>query len=637
MGEWEISNEDIELTEKLLLPEGAQFPEDARNVIRCWHSTDVSACPGSGKTTVLIAKLKLLADRMPLEDGAGICVLSHTNVAVNEIKTKLPGDVDKLINYPNFFGTIQAFVDRFVTIPYLRSIVGRNVRAVDNTTYAKHMLNRIQNNTQYNALKERIVLGFKFANQYKSILEYVQALHLKNNGSLYLGKSTKALSVADKDPAKQFNELINDLLKHEGIMKYEDAYYYAKVALNDLLKEYPNFISKRFRYVFIDEYQDCDDNQRQIIEALFNPEKCTLIRIGDPDQAIYDYENKEMPDWEPREGFLSIMTSFRYNQEIADAICNLKKGNKSIGTFIGKTNIKPVLLVFDVDRIDKVLEKFIRLLDEYKLFDKNGIYKAIGAVKKNSSKHLTIGSYWLEFDGSIEKTKKHSYWGIIDRIITDLLDGKLYNAERLLRTLLCRILHYSGVRNPLSGKDYTLVTVKMMLDAEYREFYRQWVYELAKMHNVNRETMDCQIRKKVNELLNAMDPILENVFDYLPVFFLDNEASEIRKEKIEKNTYIDPIGGRKIVFDTIHGVKGETHDATLYLETFMSNATDLKRILSYYGVDNPGTSHLYDSNRKLAYVGMSRPKKLLCVAMQSDTYNKSKGVFDDEWNVIDLR
>ncbi|MFQ9892952.1 MAG: hypothetical protein ACLRWH_07280 [Emergencia sp.] len=44
MIEWEISNQDIESTEKLLLPKGAHFPEDARNVIRCWHSADVAAC-----------------------------------------------------------------------------------------------------------------------------------------------------------------------------------------------------------------------------------------------------------------------------------------------------------------------------------------------------------------------------------------------------------------------------------------------------------------------------------------------------------------------------------------------------------------------------------------------------------------
>ena len=80
MMEWQISDQDIQAVEELLLPHGAHFQEDARNVMRYWHSADVAACPGSGKTTVLLAKLKLLVDRMPLENGAGICVLSHTNV-----------------------------------------------------------------------------------------------------------------------------------------------------------------------------------------------------------------------------------------------------------------------------------------------------------------------------------------------------------------------------------------------------------------------------------------------------------------------------------------------------------------------------------------------------------------------------
>lgn len=140
---WEISNQEIESTEKLLLPEKAHFQEDARKVIRCWHSTDVSACPGSGKTTVLLAKLKILADRMPLENGAGICVLSHTNVAVEEIRKRLSGYADKLIAYPNYMGTIQSFIDKFVTMPYLRNITGHNVQVIDDLPYARQMLKRI--------------------------------------------------------------------------------------------------------------------------------------------------------------------------------------------------------------------------------------------------------------------------------------------------------------------------------------------------------------------------------------------------------------------------------------------------------------------------------------------------------------
>ena len=166
MMEWQISDQDIQAAEELLLPHGAHFPEDARNVIRCWHSTDVAACPGSGKTTVLLAKLKLLADKMPLEKGAGICVLSHTNVAVDEIKNRLSDYADRLLNYPNYIGTIQSFIDRFVTMPYLRNISGQNVQVVDSLTYAQHMLSKIQHEAKYKALdyvtRNNLVTGGHF-------------------------------------------------------------------------------------------------------------------------------------------------------------------------------------------------------------------------------------------------------------------------------------------------------------------------------------------------------------------------------------------------------------------------------------------------------------------------------------------
>ena len=65
MESWETSEKEIESVEKILLPKDCHFANDAKNVIRYWQSVDVAACPGSGKTTVLLAKLKLLADRMP--------------------------------------------------------------------------------------------------------------------------------------------------------------------------------------------------------------------------------------------------------------------------------------------------------------------------------------------------------------------------------------------------------------------------------------------------------------------------------------------------------------------------------------------------------------------------------------------
>ena len=250
---------------------------------------------------------------------------------------------------------------------------------------------------------------------------------------------------------------------------------------------------------------------------------------------------------------------------------------------------------------------------------------------------MKIGSYWTEFDGSVKRENEYSYWTLVDEIVQYLAEGKLYKAEQIVRRLLCRVFHYIPIKHPVSGKDYTPVTMKNALDEKYREQYRQWIYEMSRIQTIDRHSVDHVMRQKINDLLRICNPSLTDIFSVLPEFFLEEDAGVDLADTPKKNVLIDPIRGRRIVFDTIHGVKGETHDATLYLETDRQGASDLSRILYCFGIGKQGNSPLYDYSRKLAYVGMSRPKKLLCVAMQARTYEKSNGAFDADWEIIDLR
>jgi len=92
---------------------------------------DYEACPGSGKTTLLVAKLAILAARWtPRQQG--ICVLSHTNAARNEIGDRLSASASAgaLMRYPHFVGTIHSFVNEFLATPWLRS-QGYPIRVID--------------------------------------------------------------------------------------------------------------------------------------------------------------------------------------------------------------------------------------------------------------------------------------------------------------------------------------------------------------------------------------------------------------------------------------------------------------------------------------------------------------------------
>lgn len=267
-----VSEQEINNIEALLLSNNHQFASDAREVIRCWESKDVAACPGSGKTTILLAKLKILYDRMPLENNAGVCVLSHTNVAVDEIKTRLSDCADKLMGYPNYVGTIQSFIDRFVVTPYLKKLTNTAIQVVDNEIYTQHLLSIIAKQRKYNKLL------FFFRKQYENshydnLFDFCKDVQLKS-GALYVGKQRRAMAGKASDSAKLYTQAIDELLQTEGMIRYKDAYTYTHEAIEALTTEYTDLFCKRFSYVFIDEYQDCNKNQRDALDKIFNPSKC---------------------------------------------------------------------------------------------------------------------------------------------------------------------------------------------------------------------------------------------------------------------------------------------------------------------------------------------------------------------------
>jgi len=97
----------------------------------------------------------------------------------------------------------------------------------------------------------------------------------------------------------------------------------------------------------------------------------------------------------------------------------------------------------------------------------------------------------------------------------------------------------------------------------------------------------------------------------------------IFKHKFGLHTKAPPYikGGlkRSKPISSIHGVKGETHTATLYLETFFFDY-DIKRIIGYLkGQHSKTTAKRKLQNLKMTYVGITRPSHLLCVAIREET------------------
>lgn len=80
----------------------------------------------------------------------------------------------------------------------------------------------------------------------------------------------------------------------------------------------------------------------------------------------------------------------------------------------------------------------------------------------------------------------------------------------------------------------------------------------------------------------------------------------------------------EIEIGTVHSVKGETHTATLYLETPNYNSEpkeyDIKQLLSFFkGNHDSNPSDNLKRALRIAHVAVTRPKHLLCVAIHKSS------------------
>lgn len=264
-------------------------------VIQCNKTTDIVACPGSGKTTCLAAKIFLLCNRMPFKNNRGVCILAHTNNTIDIIKKKLGNKAEIYSSYPNYLGTIQSFVDRFLAIPASIAYFGIRPVAIDNDIYYSEI------DSQRRCLRIKVKAWCKRSGS----LDFPNSLRYKwskfNNDEFELcnGIDEKEIDYkrstnlrnppAPKEIETDFKKMKKNISK-KGILCFDDAYSYAARYLYDNGKILVPIFSERFKYVFIDEMQDTSKHQLEIIDNCFD-NNVIIQRFGDPNQAIYNNIN----------------------------------------------------------------------------------------------------------------------------------------------------------------------------------------------------------------------------------------------------------------------------------------------------------------------------------------------------------
>lgn len=638
----EIVEHDIADAEGLL---GVSFDDtNRREAILCTDTADVQACPGSGKTTLLIGKLAILAGKWSWKDQ-GICVLSHTNAARHEVEERLANypAAHKLLRYPHFIGTIQTFVNRFLALPSLREM-GLEVTMVDN--------NRLADKA------ERLLDKFYGAKAYlgkrRNGLDIVRELRFEGHD---LGLGSAAGEIPCGPTTRTYKELeeLKECLCKEGLFRYDDMYAFA----SRYIARHPWAVlalRRRFPWVFIDEMQDTDSLQDGLLTNMFS-EGCVLQRFGDSNQAIFWGVEVDSQTSFPKGTYLSLPDSKRFGQGIADFAAPLTQAvspQELVGSHRASAK-KHTLFLFDANTISCVLPAFGNLLatEFSKAVPPGFTAKAIGFRKTpptdaDSDKiPFSIGHYHPGFDPRLSlKSARPSCLVGFARKARHLRaqTGECKEASDMLFAGILELLYLAEVTDS-SGQRFTKTRLADALAVGKNDSLVRLRAVVSRLILADIPADSDGWQAVVDELTAVLAPLLpegipNDVEPFLEWVDALNQPSgdQERQASAEPNVYRHngPTGTINIELSTIHGVKGQTHTATLVLETF-DRTHDLKKVLKSLKGGNAGNAPPV-KHMKRVFVAMTRPRELLCLAMRRDHLSPKDvaALTGRGWTICDL-
>jgi hypothetical protein len=572
MGKTEQLKEQILLQNPTDQQRDAIFAEELEFLLR--------ASPGSGKTWTSCRRFIWRGANWHHKVG-GLALLSFTNTAIREFNeaTIKVGRRD-LLSEPNFIGTLDSFIERFLITPFGHLPAGLSKRP------------KLFTDAHAARLKGKAFFTFiEFGNGTKGHVETGKLTPIIKDGRIAYGfpGMNGQLSVVNV-LSKEFPPLT--LLK-TGYYSHEHRKFWGYY----LLKKRPDIcriLARRFPEIIVDEAQDTNEWLLECLKALRNA-GARITLVGDPDQCIYEYAGAA-PDslvtlktaWGIRE--LPLSKSFRCNDQIAAAVRMVSGNTAFTGSGSPRSEREGAFIVRDPDdNFGHSIESFEELLgdvginkDEASILCRgHGQIQSIrGSANYNSFKGQTkefAHSAFLrdcrkDFRGAFQQFEKCLRGISSDDPLWDRIDEDEYCDDAIaIRLVLWRFVKSEDGLPPvgLSGDEWIALLKE----------------RLEKLIPVIGISGPIKLGQKIKKSGTA-----EQL--RLPIFAPETLFPPIRQE-------------------TIHQVKGESIDAVL----FLGSPKFFNSVVS--SID----SNENTEDRRLAYVAMTRARHLLLIGLPAAHYD----------------
>ncbi|WP_329359137.1 UvrD-helicase domain-containing protein [Streptomyces sp. NBC_01483] len=274
----------------------AQFQQ--QQAIHAAAPVFVRACPGAGKTRVLVDRHCLTP---PGPRRSGRALLSFTNVAADELRERCSGNRPDLTAYPHYIGTFDSFLWRYLVRPFLpATLPWQHVLSWDHVPAA--------------VVGPRKVPLSLFRFSYDSTTRRTRVQWPKPGKHLINSELSQEEYVIRAERRRDL------LWQTRGYMTGHEV----RIAALDHVRDpaVTDLLRHRFFEVVVDEAQDCSELDLAILEHVHRA-GLPLAIVADTDQGIYEWNDARPQDLHTFTQHISNHLELNGNWRSSPPICQL--------------------------------------------------------------------------------------------------------------------------------------------------------------------------------------------------------------------------------------------------------------------------------------------------------------------------
>ena len=574
----------------------------------------VIAGPGSGKTTVLTARIRNLIEEYSV-NPANILVITFTKAAANEMKSRFNNMMGRSTNVT--FGTFHA-----VFFMILRTAYNYSVDSI------------IKEDVRQNIIKQAIE---------RSRLEPDDLSEMVSNITGEISRvKTETIDInayySASCPEEEFRDIYKyyvKTLKKMGLIDFDDMLLYCHELLTtrrDILAKW----QQKYQYILIDEFQDINKIQYDIIKLLAKPQD-NLFIVGDDDQSIYGFRgskpeimlnfDKDYPDTDK----VILDTNYRSTGNIVSAAGKVIAHNKvrfakNINT-VNDPGDKVDIIEFNtqaeeyekiIDNIRKESASGGNYSDNAVLFRTNST--AAGFVRKlveYSVPFITrdgvpnVFEHWIARDVitymniAMGSRKRSDFLQIINRPKRYIGRDYLADAEISFDNLEKYYEDKNWMIERVDRLKYDILAMASMSPYAMINYLRKgvgydgYLDEYAQSHNM-----------QVRELYDVMDELMESARSFKTFnewfAYIDEYGTKLRE------SYAAMDKQNAVILTTMHSSKGLEYPV-VYIIDANEEITPHKKAVFVPEIEE---------ERRMFYVAMTRAKRRLNIYYARKRYNK---------------